>query len=289
MMIDKSRWAAYGVEPIDGCIDNCIEDLQDQKNYPLWGGISTGFSDLDQQTTGIMPNSFNVIAGRPGMGATSLALSIALSAAVDQKRPCAIFSLAKEKRIIIQRLLALRSGVEQTHLQYNHVATEHQEQITRAADEIKSSPLFIEDGMLTVIAIKEKIDQYISIDIKPEIVIIDTLSELAPLLSKSKVSKIVKQIRALIKDTGVAVILTSGLLRKPEKRKFKWPRAGDAPAGLLCPSPDLLLMLYRENYYYPIKDEPPEIAHVHALSCRHGPGGIARLNFHRGVFMNRAS
>lgn len=279
---------SFEMEHISFCIDACLSELQDPARYPLRGGISTGFSDLDEVTSGIAPTSFNVIAGRPCMGVTTLALSIGLNIAIDQNKPCAIFSLTESKSCITNRLLAVRSGVERERIQRVDLNEDQQTKISKAAEEIRSSPIFIVDSAFSVPAIQEKLDELVAIDFNPTIVIIDDLSELAPLHDRRKVKKVVKQIKRLIHESDVAVILTSPLLRTPEKRKFKGPRLDDVPTRLRYPSPDLLCLLYRDAYYNQTLDRENCTASIGIGSNRHGPQGSAYLNFSRGQFVRDA-
>jgi replicative DNA helicase len=287
MKVEDMQRTTSGIEPIAHCIDASLMSLQNSASYPLRGGISTGFGDLDESTSGIAPMSLNVIVGRPCMGATTLAFTIGLNIAIDQKRPCVIFSLTESKYRAANRLLALQSGVERERIHRVDLDRDQLNKISRAAEEIKSSPLFIVDSAFSVKAIQEKIERSFSY-VTPAIVIIDDLSELAPLHDRRKVSKVVKQIKCLIHETGVAVILTSLLLRKLEKRKCKYPALNDLPKGLRLPSPDLLLMLYREAYYNPGPEMEVGTAEIFIGSNRHGSMRPARLKFSDGQFLRDA-
>lgn len=284
MNTDKLYWGSFGIEPIDPCVDICLSDIQDPTKYPINQGISTGYCNLDEATSGIAPKSFNVIAGRPLMGTTSLALSICLNVAVNQKKPIAIFSLTQDKYLVTKRLLSLKSGVKYEQINRHDLNENDKIKIAAAADEIKSSPVLIDDGAFSIRAIKKKIEDYIEIDFKPAIVLIDDLSELANIKNTKQVLKIVKQIKKLIQETEVAVILTSRLLRKLEKRITKFPMMADVPTGLRHPHPDLLLLLYREDYYKPHPIDKRHKTQIIIANNRHGITGLTYLEFNCGIF-----
>jgi replicative DNA helicase len=243
-------------ELVKGAI-NTIEDYHQRQG--MLTGLSTGFTDLDKLTTGLHPAEMIVIAARPSMGKTSLAMNIAESVAIDQKLPVGVFSLEMSASSLVLRMLCSRSRVNMRNVRDGFLAERDFPKLTGAAGNLAKAPLFIDDSSgLSILQLRAKArrmwQQY---GIK--LFVVDYLQLLHSTAKRAdnrqqEIADISNGIKSLAKELSVPVIVLSQLNREVEKEKGRPPRLSDLrESGAIEQDADLVGLLYR-----PVQNEEEE-------------------------------
>jgi len=252
-------------------------------------GVATGFVDLDKIVGGLQPGNVIVVAARPSMGKTALALGIAEHAALSQERSVAIFSLEMSGDELIQRLLSSTAIVDAGRIRSGRLAPEDWSRIGRAADRLSAARLFIDDSEgVTVGEMRTKTRRLKSRE-GLDLLIVDYIQ----LMEGSRVrrdenrvqelSTISRGLKMLARDLEVPIICVSQLNRAPDARTDKRPMLSDLrESGAIEQDADLVLMIYRDDYYDEASEEKG-IAEVNVAKNRHGPTEKVRLTF-RGSY-----
>jgi replicative DNA helicase len=236
-------------------------------------GVPTGFAELDELTNGLHPGQMIIIAARPAIGKSTLALDFARSAAIRNRLTTAVFSLEMSSSEIMTRLLSAEAGIKLHHLRTGKLSDPDWEQLAKVTGRIESAPLFIDDSPnLTMMEIRAKARRMKQrYDLK--LVIIDYLQ----LMSSGKkvenrqveVSEFSRQIKLLAKELEIPVIAISQLNRGSEQRTDKKPLLSDLrESGSLEQDADMVLLLHREDAYN--KDERPGEADFIIAKHRNG-------------------
>jgi replicative DNA helicase len=255
-------------------------------------GLSTGFSDFDSKTAGLHPSELIILAARPSMGKTALALNIAENVAVDQKKPVAIFSLEMKQEALMSRFLASIARVNAGKLRNGQYSSSDWPRLTSAAGKIAEAPIFIDDdSSISVIELRaraRKLATELNAKGMPlALVIIDYIQFIQGSGRKfesrqQEVSEISRSLKALAKDLDVPVIVLSQLSRRTEDRgrKDNKPQLSDLrDSGAIEQDADVVAMLYREGYY---NREDPDLQKKATLIIgkqRNGPTGDINLIF----------
>lgn len=256
-------------------------------------GTPTDFYDLDNYTQGLQPSDLIIVAGRPGMGKTSFALTIAQKVAQKADLPAVVFSLEMSKEQLVQRLLCAEAEVESHRLRSARISENEWQRVGQAIGRLASLPLYIDDSPnATVTEIRSKARR-----LQAEqggrlgLVMIDYLQLMEGAGSDNRVqelSRITRGLKGLARELRVPVMALSQLSRGVEARTNKRPMLSDLrESGSIEQDADLVLMLYRDDYYNP--DSPERnIAEVNIVKHRNGPTGTVKLLFENQFtrFMN---
>jgi len=258
-----------------------IEDLYHREEFIT--GVSSGFDEFDEITTGFQPSEFIVIAGRPAMGKTAFCMSIAQYASISKNTPVAIFSLEMSKSQLVQRMLCSEARIDAHNLRKGRLAEKDWAPLSNAAGRLSSAPIFIDDTAgITCLEIKAKARR-LKAQHNLGLVIIDYLQ----LISSSgrienrqqEISEISRSLKGLARELNVPVIAVSQLSRAVEQRIERRPRLSDLrESGAIEQDADLVVFIYREEYYKP-KTEKKGIAEVIISKQRNGPTGKVELTF----------
>ncbi|MCD6329292.1 MAG: replicative DNA helicase [Candidatus Cloacimonetes bacterium] len=248
-------------------------------------GVATGFNELDRITGGFQPGQFIVVAARPSMGKTALALNIAHHAAVFQDKRVGIFSLEMDKETLIMRMLSSGSDVSLHSMLHGYGMDKDKiMNLTRHADKIAEAPIFIDDrGSNTMNDIRSKARR-LKFEEGLDLLIIDYMQLLLPVASRQsrqqEISEISRSIKILAKELEVPIIAVSQLSRGPETRQDKIPQLADLrESGAIEQDADLVLLIFREEYYKKEEAENPGIAIIDVAKNRNGPQGRMNLKF----------
>jgi replicative DNA helicase len=248
-------------------------------------GVPTGYRDLDADTGGFQPGELVVIAARPGMGKTALALNIARNAAVDHDKRVAIFSLEMTKRSLLLRLLSSEAGVDFTGFRKGYGRADAYRQIQEAADKLSGANIWLDDsGTITILEIKAKCRRLES-EQGLDMVMLDYL-QLAhgnkPVTRKDlEIAEISHGLKALAKELDIPVVALSQLNRGPEQRDpdKRRPNMGDLrESGAIEQDADLIAFIYRD-YVYSKQEEKRGLAELIVEKQRNGPTGTIMLQF----------
>jgi replicative DNA helicase len=264
-----------------------IERMYDSRGEVM--GLKTGLRDLDRLTSGLHNGNLIIIAGRPSMGKTALAMNIAESVAVDQNIPVGIFSLEMSGEELITRMLCSRARVNLRLLHDGFPKDEHHHKLTAAASQLMNAPLFIDDSAgLTVNQVRARArrmkQQY-----KVRLLVIDYMqlmrapSRRAESSRQAEVADISAGIKALAKELGIPILVLSQLNRQPESRDEGTPRLADLrESGAIEQDADVVGLLARPEVYADDdeKRERKGQAHLIIAKQRNGPTGKIDLYFH---------
>lgn len=246
-------------------------------------GIPTGYTEFDKLTAGLQPGELIVIAGRPSMGKTTLAINIAENAAIGAKVPTAIFSMEMPSQQLAFRMISSLGRVNQTHLRTGRFADEDWSRINTAVQLMSDAPIFIDDSAaLSPTEIRARARR-----LKREhglgLIVLDYLQLMQVHGSTenraTEISEISRSLKALAKELELPIIALSQLNRSVEQRPDKRPVMSDLrESGAIEQDADLILFIYREEVYN--QDTPRKgIADIVIAKQRNGPIGDFPLTF----------
>ncbi|MCR5789837.1 MAG: replicative DNA helicase [Lachnospiraceae bacterium] len=247
-------------------------------------GIRTGFIDLDEQLNGLQDSDLILIAARPAMGKTAFALNIAHHVAVQNGICVAVFSLEMSKEQLVNRLIAMDSGVDSQKLSNARFEDNETEYVMESAVKIGNSALILDDTpSISISELRTKCRKY-KIENDLRLVIIDYL-QLMSGNSRSEsrqqeISEISRSLKTLARDLNIPVVALSQLSRAAEKREDKRPMLSDLrESGAIEQDADIVMFLYRDEYYNPGTTEKPGITEVLVQKQRNGPTGVVELGW----------
>ena len=252
-------------------------------------GLSTGFVGLDKITTGLHEDNLIILAARPAMGKTALALNIAQYIAVKEKKPVAIFSLEMGAESLIERMLASEGMVEGYHLKTGNLSVEEWHRLVHAQGNLYDAPIFVDDTAgIRISEIRTKSRKLSQEMGGLGIIIIDYLQLITGAKGENRqqvVSEISRELKILAKDLKVPVIALSQLSRAVEQRQDKRPMLADLrESGSIEQDADIVAFLYRDAYYQKEQADSQEANNVTELILeknRHGSLGTVKLYFHK--------
>ena len=261
---------------------NRLEELSNSGNE--LPGLSTGFSAVDGKINGLNKSDLLLLAARPGMGKTSMALNVALSAARDSGKTVAIFSLEMSREQLVTRLIAAEGLVENTRLTTGNLRESDWQRIAEAASALSRMDIRIDDNpLLTVADMNAKCRRLDNLGL----VVIDYLQLMTSAGGKGysgenrqqAVSDISRMLKIMAKELQVPVLCLSQLSRANEKRDDKRPMLSDLrESGAIEQDADIVMFLYRDDYYN--KDsEKHNIAECIVAKNRHGETGKVELRW----------
>ncbi len=256
-----------------------------QKNKNRLSGVPTGFKALDQLTCGLQPSDLIILAARPSMGKTALALNIARHAAVDFDVPVAIFSLEMSKEQLSMRMLCAESGVNSIRLRDGQLDTDDWINLHHAAGVLGDAPIYFDDSPdIRVLEIKAKARR-LKKNKGLGLIIIDYLQLMEAKRHAERrdleISEISRSLKGLAKELNVPVIALSQLNRRLENRDNKKPQLSDLrESGSIEQDADLVLLIYRDEVYHPEPDNP-NIGKAEIILAKHrnGPTGKFELAY----------
>ncbi|MEC4889115.1 MAG: replicative DNA helicase [Nitrospira sp.] len=271
--------------PINEIIKESL-DLVDQlsKRKEHVTGVPTGFIDLDDLSAGLQPSDLVVVAGRPSMGKTSLALGFATHAAIHAKSVVGIFSLEMSKPQIVLRMLSSEARVDSHGLRTGKLQKEDWWRLAEAAGKLEQAPIYIDDtGGITVQQMRGKARR-LKAEKGLDLLIVDYLQLMQGRSDsesrQQEISDISRSLKALAKELNVPVVALSQLSRAVEARKPPIPMLADLrESGAIEQDADVVMFIYREEVYDQ-NSERKGIADIIVSKHRNGPIGKVDLHFH---------
>jgi replicative DNA helicase len=246
-------------------------------------GIATGYTEFDKMTAGLQPGELIIIAGRPSMGKTTLAINIAENAAIGGKVPTAIFSMEMPSQQLAFRMISSLGRVNQTHLRTGRFPDEDWSRINTAVQLMSDAPIFIDDsGALSPTEVRARARR-----LKREhglgLIVVDYLQLMQVQGSTenraTEISEISRSLKALAKELGLPVVVLSQLNRSVEQRTDKRPVMSDLrESGAIEQDADLIVFIYREEVYDK-ETARKGIANISIAKQRNGPVGDFLLTF----------
>lgn len=281
---EKGSRGQIGFRPLKNILPDAVDriDLLHQSGGDITG-IPTGYTEFDKLTAGLQAGELIVIAGRPSMGKTSLAVNIAENAAIGARVPTAIFSMEMPSQQLAFRMISSLGRIDQTHLRTGKFPDEDWSRINTAVQLMSDAPIFIDDSAsLSPTEIRARARR-----LKREhnlgLIVVDYLQLMQVHGSTenraTEISEISRSLKALAKELELPIIAISQLNRSVEQRTDKRPVMSDLrESGAIEQDADLIVFIYREEVYNP--DTPRKgVADISIAKQRNGPIGDFPLTF----------
>jgi replicative DNA helicase len=249
-------------------------------------GLATGYYELDDMTCGLQNGEMIIVAGRPSMGKTSLALNIAEHLGLVEKTPLAIFSLEMGRQQLAERFLCSISGIDSQKVRRGLLNDEHYKKLADACAELSEAHIFIDDAStLTPLELRARARRLKSKH-NIQCIVVDYL-QLMHLGSgresrQQEITTISRYLKSLARELDLPVMVLSQLNRSPEGREGHRPRMSDLrESGSIEQDADVIMLLHREDYYHRGEDgyEPNNTAELIIAKQRNGPTGTVKLTF----------
>jgi len=281
---EKGTRTRAGFRAVKDVLPDTVDKIDRLHQNPgAFTGVATGYTELDRMTTGFQPGDLIIIAGRPSMGKTTLAINIAENAAIDRQVPVAIFSMEMSAEQLTMRMISSLGRVSQGHLRTGNLSAEDWPRITSATEVLAQAPIFIDETAgLTPTEIRARARR-----LKREkglgLIVVDYLQLMTVSGNKenraTEISEISRSLKALAKELQLPVVALSQLNRSVEQRQEKKPVMSDLrESGALEQDADVILMIYREEVYEP-NTTRKGIADIIISKQRNGPTGEVQLTF----------
>jgi replicative DNA helicase len=282
----SERKTSQAFYPISRLIIRNIEKLEEnQGDKRLVTGVPMGFGLLDTLTSGLQNSDLIILAARPSMGKTALALNIARNAAVDSNIPVAVFSLEMSKEQLSLRMLCAEARLDSSRLKGGFFSMDDWHRLTDAAGILSESPIYIDDSpSLSAMEIRAKARR-LKMDKNIGLVIIDYLQLMKARAGAERrdleISEISRSLKALAKELEIPVLAISQLNRMLEQRNDKRPKLSDLrESGALEQDADVVAFIYRDELYKTDENNPQKgIAEIILAKQRNGPTGRVKLTF----------
>jgi replicative DNA helicase len=252
-------------------------------------GLPTGYGNLDNETAGLQPSELIILAARPSMGKTALALNIAENVALRHREPVAIFSLEMSKESLLLRLLASEARVDAHKFRTGHMNKDDWSKVTGSLARLGDAPIWIDDSASSTVlemgakARRLKRDRGLSLMVVDYIQLVVPTSNRRNSNRQEEVSSISRSLKALAKELKVPVLVLSQLTRAPEREERKPQLADLRESGAIEQDADVVLFINRPNFYKTdLPDEDRAKAELIIAKQRNGP--TTSLNF---VFLSR--
>jgi replicative DNA helicase len=249
-------------------------------------GVGTGFTDLDKMTGGLQKSDLVILAARPSVGKTALALSLAHNAALKYGHGIAIFSLEMSKEQLVARLLSMDAAVDQQRLRTGYIDDDEWERISESVGRLSEAPIYIDDTPgITLVEMRSKARR-LMMEHGFDLLVVDYLQ----LMQGSgagrghenrvqEISEISRGLKGLARELNVPVLALSQLSRAVESRTEKKPQLSDLrESGSIEQDADVVMFIYREEVYNPETDRR-NIADIIVAKHRNGPIGTVSLYF----------
>ena len=258
-----------------------LDQLYQRKEHVT--GIATGFEKFDHMTSGLQESDLIIIAGRPSMGKSALAVSIAEHAGTQLKKGVALFSLEMSKEQLVQRMLCSQARVDAHKLRSGFLSPSDWPKLTAAAGRLSDSPIFIDDTpAISVLELRAKARR-LKANHNIQLIVLDYLQLMRSTIPsdsrQQEISEISRSLKALARELDTPVIALSQLSRAVESRQDHRPQLSDLrESGAIEQDADLVVLLMREEYYNPT-EENRGVADVIIAKQRNGPVGTIKLSF----------
>lgn len=282
---DADRRALAGFQSIQGLLTQAVDRIEElfQSGAGITG-VSTGFKDLDNLTSGLQEADLIVVAGRPSMGKTSLAMNLAENAAVGAKLPVAVFSMEMPGQQLAMRMLASLGRINAHRVRTGQLTQDDWPRLTSAMGLLDEAPIFVDDTpALTPSELRSRVRRLTREHGKLGMVVVDYLQLMQTGESNEnravEVANITRALKVIAKEARVPVVVLSQLNRGLEQRPNKRPIMSDLrESGAIEQDADLILFIYRDEVYHEDSVEKGT-AEIIVAKQRNGPTGTVRLTF----------
>ncbi len=271
-------------------IGNVMEEINNLRNSSDGiTGIETGYRDIDKLTNGLQRGDLIILAARPSMGKTAFALNLALNASLSTKNKgaVALFSLEMPAEQYMRRILSAKSQVEGNKLRSGQVRSDEMNKLSEAANELAALKIFIDDSAIVkmpeIFSKCRKLQSEHGLDL----IVVDYLQLITSAGKESRqleISEISRSLKALARELEVPVLALSQLSRGVESRQDKRPMLSDLrDSGAIEQDADIVVFLYRDDYYDRENDSDESITEVDVQKHRNGALKKIKLQFKKSI------
>jgi replicative DNA helicase len=274
------------IKPVLARVFERIDHLYHRDNPSDVTGMPTGYTRIDQMTSGLQPGDLIIIAARPSMGKTALALNIAEHVAVDNGLPVAVFSMEMSSTQLAMRMLGSIARVDQHKMRTGRLSDKEWGDLSEAMGKLHETPLFIDEGgALTALEVRARARRLKRQYSKLGLIVIDYLQLMAASTQgenrATEISEISRSLKAMAKELDVPVVALSQLNRAVDQRPDRRPVMSDLrESGAIEQDADVIMFIYREVVYKPdLPEDQRGLAEVIIGKQRNGPIGTIKLTF----------
>jgi replicative DNA helicase len=280
----RNKQGLQEIKPVLAKVFEKIDHLYHRDNPSDITGVPTGYAKIDEMTSGLQGGDLIIVAGRPSMGKTALALNFAQFIAVDNGLPVAIFSMEMSSTQLAQRMLGSIARVDQHKMRTGRLNDGEWSNLSDAMGKLHETPIYIDEtGALTALEVRARARRLKRQYSKLGLIVIDYLQLMSASTQgenrATEISEISRSLKAMAKELDVPVVALSQLNRALEQRPNKRPQMADLrESGAIEQDADVILAIYRDEVYNP---ESPDKGTAEAiiLKQRNGPIGTVKLTF----------
>ena len=248
-------------------------------------GVATGYEELDRMTAGLQPADLIILAGRPSMGKTALAMNMVQHAALIEKIPVAVFSLEMSMEQLALRMLCSIGRIDSQRIRTGRLHDSDWPKLTRATGMLSDAPIFIDDTAGTTVLEMRAKARRLKSEHKLGMIVVDYLQLMQGKAGTEnraqEISDISRSLKAMAKELDVPVVALSQLNRSLESRTDKRPQLSDLrESGAIEQDADVIMFIYRDEVYNKAEDNPNRgLAEIIVGKQRNGPTGVVKLTF----------
>ncbi len=290
LVLDKAEKRIFDIaqKKVSGALiplESVLHEVFDAIEGRNQRGLETLFTELDDMLNGLQKGEMVIIAARPSMGKTAIAMNMIEAIGADQRLPCAVFSLEMSKQQLAQRLLCSRGDIDSHKLRKGLLQAHEYQKLANVVGELAKAPIWVDDSPgLTPLELRAKARR-LKLQHNVECIMIDYMQLMdnpGPDSRQQQISEISRGIKAVARELEVPVIALSQLNRASEGRDGHRPRMSDLrESGSIEQDADVVMLLHREDYYKAQEPDfvPDNIAEVIIAKQRNGPTGTVKLTF----------
>jgi replicative DNA helicase len=282
---ERTRQGFSHIKPV---ADHLLEKVQEMAGRPVMlTGLTSGFNDLDQKTSGLQPSDLIIIAARPSMGKTAFCLNIAQNAAIKGGAVVGIFSLEMSKESLVMRMLSSEARVDAHRFRTGYLSRDEWARLAGALGTLADAKIFVDDTPgISVLEMRAKARRLAAEQKRLDLIVVDYLQLMSgggrrTESRQQEVSQISRELKGLAKELNVPLIALSQLSRAAETRTDHRPQLSDLrESGAIEQDADVVGFIYREEYYN-ATDENSNKAEIIIAKQRNGPTGTVELAFRK--------
>lgn len=287
---ERIRQGFTHVEPVARALLDKIQEMEGRQ--VVLTGLTTGFAELDEKTSGLQRSDLIIVAARPSMGKTSFALMLAQNAAIETGAVVGIFSLEMSKESLVMRMLCSQGNIDAQRFRNGFLSRAEWSQIAKSLGTLADTRIFLDDTPgITVLEMRAKARRLAAEQKRLDLIIVDYLQLMSGSAKRfesrqQEVSLISRELKGLAKELNVPLVALSQLSRAPESRAEHRPQLSDLrESGALEQDADLVAFLYREEAYktpderQAMPEDRKNVAELILAKQRNGPTGTIELRF----------
>lgn len=285
---ERVRHGFVHIKPVAEEVLIKVQEYAKRETHALTG-LATHFRDFDEMTSGLQRSDLIIVAARPSMGKTSLALTLAQNAAIKEDAVVGIFSLEMSKEQLVMRMMSSEAKIDAHKFRSGYLGTTEWERLAGAISDLSEAKIFVDDTPgISVLEMRAKARRLASQQKKLDLIIVDYLQLMSGTnraeSRQQEVSQISRELKGLAKELNVPLVALSQLSRAPEARNPPRPMLSDLrDSGSIEQDADVVAFIFREEYYSKdidkLEEHKKNVAEIIISKQRNGPTGTVKLAF----------